>query len=210
MLAKLKQHKLLVIAIVTVGVLLLAIVTAVLIKYFGPYGYAREVSARERAARDLMVQTAETWLGRNEADGSHQEIIDLYNSHSPLAQGYEVQYSDNWCATFVSAIAIECNFTHIIPTECGCERQIGLFMELDRWIEDDSYVPLPGDIIYYCGKDTGLGDCSGWSDHVGIVVGTNSTYIKVIEGNSADQVQYVIIPINGQTIRGYAVPNYPQ
>ena len=210
MLAKLKQNKLLLIAIVAAGVLVLAIVAVVLLNHFATYGYAREVSPRERASRDLMVQTAETWLGRKESDGSHQEIIDLYNSHSPLAQGYEVQYSDNWCAAFVSAVAIECNFTHIIPTECGCERQIGLFTELGCWVEDDGYIPLPGDIIYYCGNDKGLGDCTGWSDHVGIVVGTNSFYIKVIEGNSADRVQYVTIPINGQTIRGYAVPNYPQ
>ena len=208
MLAKFKQHKLLIIALVAAGVLLLAVVAAGLVDHFTPYGYAREVSPRERATRDLMVQTAEAWLGRMESDGSHREIIDLYNGHTPLAQGYEVQYSDNWCAAFVSAVAIQCNFTHIIPTECGCERQIGLFMALDRWIEDDSYVPLPGDIIYYCGKDTGQGDCTGWSDHVGIVVGTKGPYIKVIEGNSADRVQYVTIRVDARTIRGYAVPDY--
>lgn len=208
MLTKLKQNRILLIALVAASVLVIAVVTAVLVNHSTPFGYAREVSPEEAAMRNRMVQTAEGWLGRSEADGSHREIIDLYNCHTPLAQGYIVQYDDSWCATFVSTVAIQCGFTHIIPTECGCERQIGLFMELGCWIEDDSYVPLPGDIIYYSRSDKGFGDCTGWSDHVGIVVGTKGSYIKVIEGNSGDRVQYQIIRINAKTIRGYAVPNY--
>lgn len=203
------RKKTILIAVIAAAVLAAAVLAAVLIDYFTPYGYAREVSPREAAARDLVVQTAQSWLGRKESDGSHKEIIDLYNNHTPLAQGYVVQYDDNWCAAFVSAVAIRCNFTHIIPTECGCERQIGLFQELGCWVEDDGYVPLPGDLIYYCRSDKGLGDCTGWSDHVGIVVGTKGNSIRVIEGNSADSVQYRTISINARTIRGYAVPNYP-
>ena len=210
MFTKLAKNKTLLIGLIAVFALVVAVITMVLVNYFTPFGYAREVSPREAAARNLVVQTAETWLGHKESDGTHREIIDLYNGHTPLAQGYEVQYDDNWCAAFVSTVAIQCNFTGMIPTECGCERQIGLFMELDCWVEDDSYVPLPGDIIYYCRSDKGLGECTGWSDHVGIVVGTKGPYIKVIEGNSGDQVQYQTIRINAKTIRGYAVPNYPK
>ena len=44
----------------------------------------------ETELRSLLVKTAEDWLGRNEKDGSHREIIDLYNSHTPLARGYKV------------------------------------------------------------------------------------------------------------------------
>ena len=206
----LTKQKTLLITLIAVGVLLIALAAILLIWHFTPYGYAREVSDRERAGRDLVVQTAEGWLGFSEEDGTHKAIIDLYNSHEPLAQGYEVQYEDNWCSTFVSAVAIRCGMTHIIPTECGCERHTKLFMELDCWVEDDSYIPLPGDLIFYCRSDNGFGDCDGWSDHVGIVVGTKGSYIKVIEGNSGDRVQYQIIRVNSKTIRGYAVPNYPQ
>ncbi len=206
----LTKKKTLLIILIAAALLLAAAVAALLSWHFTSYGYAREVSAGERASRDLVVQTAEGWLDCNEADGSHRQIIDLYNSHEPLAQGYEVQYDDNWCSTFVSAVAISCGFTDIIPTECGCERHTKLFMELNCWVEDDSYVPLPGDLIFYCRSDKGFGDCTGWSDHVGIVVGTKGSYIKVIEGNSNDQVQYRIIPVDSKTIRGYAVPNYPE
>lgn len=172
------------------------------------FGYAREVSDTERVLRDRVVDTAKQWLGHNEADGSHGKIIDLYNAHTPLAQGYMVQYDDNWCAAFGSAAAIQCSLTDIIPTECGCQRQIGLFQDMDCWVEDDGYVPLPGDYIFYCWSDKGIGDCTGWSDHVGIVVGTAGSFIKVIEGNYDNAVSYHIIPVNAPTIRGFGIPNY--
>lgn len=173
------------------------------------WGFAREVEQAEAELRLSIVQTAESWIGSNETDGTHQEIIDLYNSHEPLAQGYAVTYEDNWCATFGSAVAIQLELTDIIPTECGCERQIGLWMEKGRWEENDNYVPLPGDYIYYA-WDEGfdLGDCTGWADHVGIVVGTAGPFIKVIEGNKDDQVTYRIILRGDYQIRGYGLPDY--
>lgn len=183
----------------------LGLLTAVLILLQQEYGYARSVDEAEQAVRDGLVMQAESWLGCAEADGTHRPIIDIYNAHTPLARGYTVTYTDNWCATFVSACAISCGITDIIPTECGCERQLELFRQLDRWVEDDGYVPLPGDIIYYCRSDSGFGDCTGWSDHVGIVVGTRGPYIKVIEGNRGDSVSYNILTINSSGIRGYGI-----
>lgn len=173
------------------------------------WGFAREIAQAEAELRFRIVQTAESWIGSNETDGTHQEIIDLYNSHEPLAQGYAVTYEDNWCATFGSAVAIQLELTDIIPTECGCERQIGLWQEMGRWEENDNYLPLPGDYIYYA-WDEGfdLGDCTGWADHVGIVVGTAGPFIKVIEGNKDDQVTYRIILRGDYQIRGYGLPDY--
>ena len=172
------------------------------------WGYARAVSHQEEALRQQVISTAESWLGCNESDGSHKAIIDLYNSHTPLARGYTVTYQDSWCATFCSAVAIQLELTHIIPTECGCEKQIELFSDMGRWVEDDGYVPLPGDLIYYSSLDSGLGDCDAWSDHVGIVVGTWGPFIKVIEGNYENKVQYRILPVNSNGIRGYGIPDY--
>lgn len=173
------------------------------------WGYARTVSHQEEALRQQVVTTAESWLGNKESDGSHEAIIDLYNSQTPLPRGYAVTYEDSWCATFCSAVAIETELTHIIPTECGCEEQIKLFSALGRWVEDDGYVPLPGDLIYYSfTSDDGMGDCDQWSDHVGIVIGTWGPFIKVIEGNYEDQVKYRILPVNSKGIRGYGTPDY--
>ena len=176
---------------------------------FRTYGFAHEVPDSEQQLRLKLVETASSWLGSNETDGSHQAIIDLYNNHEPLAQGYRVKYDDQWCATFVSASAIEAKLTQIIPTECGCQRQIELFQELDAWQEADDHIPLPGDIIYYCQNCTdNINDCIGWSDHVGIVVGTSDNWIKVIEGNLGDRVAYRYIKADDLIIRGYALPNY--
>lgn len=188
---------------------LLVIVSAIVWHYRSdPWGYYWKVSEEEARIRSRVVRTAESYLGYNEADGTHSKIIDLYNSHEPLAVDYRVKYTDSWCSTFVSAISIQCSMTDIIPTECGCERQIALFQEIGSWEEDDDIIPLPGDIIFYDWDQVTAGDCTGWSDHVGIVVGTKWPFIKVIEGNKDDSVSYRILMIGDNQIRGYGKPDY--
>lgn len=173
------------------------------------YGFDRPVSQAQQQKRLDYIAAAEKWLGAQEGSPEHRQILEIYNTYEPLAQGYLIQESDNWCAAFISTVAIQCDLTQIIPTECGCQRQIGLFKEMGRWEEADDYIPLPGDIIYYCSKDINpFSDCTGWSDHVGIVVGTCRGYIKVIEGNYNNTVQYRYVPINDTGIRGFALPEY--
>ena len=113
-------------------------------------GYTKESTHAPAVSwqRDSVIAQARAWLGKNEADGSHKEIIDVYNSHKPLARGYAVKYTDAWCATFVSAVAIKCGLTDILPTECSCGEMIALFKKLGEWIENDAYVPKPGDVIF--------------------------------------------------------------
>ena len=174
-----------------------------------PWGFARAVSPAEEEARLTLIASAEAWLGANEADGSHEKIIDLYNSHTPLAQDYVVQYDDSWCAAFVSAAAIASGETEMIPTECSCQRQIDLFQEMGCWEENDNYLPLPGDIIYYSwGKQPLFSDCTGWANHVGIVTGTAGPFIKVIEGNKNDRVAYRYVLRGYFQIRGYGLPDF--
>ena len=176
--------------------------------FLDPWGFYWKVSAEETALRMHYVQTAQKYLGFNESDGTHQKIIDQYNAHEPLALGYEVQYSDSWCSTFVSSMAIESGLTDIIPTECGCERHIGLFQDINRWEEDDNAIPLPGDLIFYDWEQKKPGNATGWSDHVGIVVGTKWPFLKVIEGNKDDSVSYRILLLGDLRIRGYAQPDF--
>lgn len=188
--------------------LLTILLLAVLFIYRAPWGFARQVGRAEKNLRLEVVHTAESFLGANEKDGSHREIIDLYNAHEPLARGYRVKYDDAWCATFDSAVAIQCGLTDIIPTECGCEKQIELFRALNAWVEEDDYIPLPGDLIFYHRNCLELGDCKKRADHVGIVVGTCGPFIKVIEGNYKNKVTYRITKVNAAHIRGYGVPDY--
>ena len=162
----------------------------------------------ENQLRQKVVKIAVSYLGCKEADGSHRKIIDLYNSHKPLARGYAVKYTDAWCSTFASAVAIAAGMTDIIPTECGCGKHIELFKKLGSWQEDDAYVPKPGDYIFYDWQDSGVGDCTGSADHVGIVEKVSGTSITVIEGNYSDSVKRRTISVNGRYIRGYGVPKY--
>ena len=81
----------------------------------------------EQQLRKKYVDYAITYLGCKESDGSrHKKIIDLYNSHTPLAQGYKMKYTDAWCACYVSAMAIGCGLEDIIPLEVSCGRYITL------------------------------------------------------------------------------------
>lgn len=187
----------------------LIIVAAIVWHYQNdPWGYYWKCSPQEAKLRNLVVSTAQSYLGYNEAEGSHAKIIDIYNRQEPLPEGYLVKYTDSWCATFVSTVALRTSMTDIIPTECSCERQIGLFQSLDRWEEADTIIPLPGDIIYYDWDQTRSGENSGWSDHVGIVVGTKWPFLKVIEGNKEDSVSYRILLIGDKQIRGFGQPDY--
>lgn len=165
----------------------------------------------EKQIRQHVVDTAVAWLGKKESDGSHRVIIDTYNGDKPLPQGYTVTYKDAWCAPFVTAVAIKAGVTKIIPKECSCGRMIALFQKIDRWIENDAYVPSPGDVIFYDwndGKNYATTDCTGWPEHVGLVVSVSGSDIKVIEGNKSDAVGYRAMKVNGRYIRGYGVPDY--
>lgn len=184
------------------------------VAYYDITGLQQEVTEEstdsDRKTRNRFVTQAHAWIGKNEADGTHRDIIDIYNGHKPLARGYAVKYTDSWCATFISAVAVILGYTDIIPTECSCQQMFSLFKEMGCWIEDDDYNPLPGDIVFYDWQDNGSGDNTGWSDHVGIVESVSGDYIVVIEGNYKDGVGRRSIQVNGRYIRGYGVPKFEE
>ena len=162
----------------------------------------------ENQLRSNVVSVMKGWLGWSEANGKHKRIIDIYNNHKPLAQGYRVKYSDEWCATAVSAAFIKAGLTDIGFTECSCNRMIALYKAKRLWEERDSYVPKVGDIIMYDWQDNGVGDNVGSADHVGLVAAINGTKLTIIEGNKSEAVSYRSMVVNGKYIRGYCLPDY--
>ena len=158
--------------------------------------------------REKVLETAKGWLGFNEADGSFKEIIDLYNSIVPLPVGYRVKYTDEWCATFVSAVFAKAGLLAIGFPECSCERMIALYRAAGRWQERDDHVPNVGDLIMYDWQDSGAGDAAGWADHVGIVAAVDGRNITIIEGNRNNAVGYRQIAVDARYIRGYCLPDY--
>lgn len=162
----------------------------------------------ESNLREILVAAARGYMGANTYNGQKQEIIDIYNKTSPLPRGYKVKYTDAWCATFVSAMGYIAGFSRIVFPECSCPEMISKYMFANCWEERDDYIPKPGDIIFYDWDDSGIGDCSGVPDHVGIVESCNGYNITVIEGNKGDTVGRRNLLVNSRYVRGYGVPNY--
>ena len=165
----------------------------------------------ENEIRQKVVSTAKKYLGCKESDGSHKKFIDRYNAFQPLPRNHKMTYTAAWCATFVSAIAIECGLADIMPVECGCGYMIARYKALGRWREDENYIPKAGDVIFYDwqdGKDFARTDNLGAPEHVGIVTGAADGIISVIEGNKQDAVAFRTVAVNGRYIRGFGLPNY--
>lgn len=162
----------------------------------------------EQELREKVVETAVSYLGCKESNGTHKKIIDGYNACKPIPAGYKMTYSDPWCATFVSFVGIQADLTDIIPRECSCTRMIALYQKLGRWVENDAYTPKIADVIFYDWDDNGSGDNKGSSDHVGIVASISGTTMKIIEGNIDNSVGYRTMKVNARYIRGYGIPDY--
>lgn len=157
----------------------------------------------ENDIRNLVIKAATKYIGCG-----NKSIVDIYNAHKPLARGYKVQYTDAWCATFVSTVAIVCGLTDIMPTECSCSKMTALYQSLGRWEESDGYSPAPGDLIMYDWQDNGKGDNTGNPDHVGIVEKVVGGYMTIIEGNYSSMVKRRTLAVDGKYIRGYCLPDY--
>lgn len=166
-----------------------------------PFGYTdsnRKYMSKTTVSSVLSL--AISWIGRKESDNSHREIIDIYNSHTPLARGYKVKYSDAWCATFVSAIFIKLGVFDFL--ECGCQEMIQKMKNAGIWQNNMRHGA--GDIIFYDWNGDGV------ADHVGIVESFSGHTLTVIEGNYQDSVGRRIIDVSNTSIVGYGRPNYSE
>lgn len=158
------------------------------------------------------VAVMDGWVGLSRAAGTHKPIIDLYNSHKPLARGYKVTYQDAYCDTTVSAVFIKLGAVNLIGgTECGVQNHIELFKKAGIWIEDGTITPEFGDIVCF-NWDDGTQPNDGYADHIGFVKKVNKSKgtMDFVEGNmSGGVVGYrKDVPIGWGYIRGYARPKY--
>lgn len=166
----------------------------------------KEVAVKSGA--DAILKVARAWLGAKEGDSEYKEILAVYNGHKPLARGYKVQRSDEWCATFVSACSIKAGMTEYTGTECSCQRFIDGFRQLGIWEEDGTVRPRPGWLVLYNWSDSTQPN-NGWADHIGIVEKVEGNVVTVIEGNINERVARRTVKVGWGFIRGYAAPKYP-
>lgn len=161
------------------------------------------------SAQDI-INTMAGWIGKSMAKQTHRDIIDIYNNHKPLAVGYKVKYTDDYCDTTLSAAFIKNNAVDLIGgTECGVERHIQLFKKAGIWEENGSVTPAPGWIITY-NWDDGTQPNDGFADHIGIVEKVEGNTITTIEGNTGNGgvVARKTLQVANGNIRGYAKPKY--
>lgn len=156
-----------------------------------------------------IIDIMDGWVGLSRAKGTHKPIIDLYNSHKPLARGYAVNYSDQFCDTTVSAAFIKAGAVDLIGgTECGVEKHVKLFQKAGIWIEDGTITPEKGDIVVFNWDDATQPN-DEYSDHIGVVRSVASKNFETTEGNmSGGIVGHRTVPIGWGYIRGFARPKY--
>ena len=168
--------------------------------------YDKEVN--KMSDRENPVRWLEQYIGIKVGSAEHKAILKVFND-SKLSTRHVMTVDDPWCATATSAAFIATGLANIFPcVECSCEYMINLAKAAGIWVENDAYVPDTGDVILYDWDDNGIGDCTGWSDHVGLVDSVTERTIKVVEGNKSNTVGYREIAINGKYIRGFITPKY--
>lgn len=187
------------------------------IKAKGLNGFKKSAAGKPAAAKETeasvrakAVLLAESYIGCVRGDSRHKKIIDTFNTVQP--DGWPMNYTAAWCATFVSAIAImqfgKDKAAKLFPLSANCENIINGAKSRGIWVENDAFIPSPGDWIIYDWTDKGVGDARGY-DHVGLVKNVSGGKINVIEGNRNDKCAYREIEIDGRYISGFVHPKYP-
>lgn len=176
---------------------------------------AKDVTTKPEAVtemqlREKVVAIMRGWIGCKQGDKVHRSIIDTYNSIRPLPMGYRLSYSEAWCAATVSAAGYLAGMQEIIFPHMNCGSLVALFKKAGRWVEDDAYVPKPGDLPIYDWSDNGVGDCTAHASHVGMVEWCDGKQFAVFEGNmgSGHVCGRRIMNVNGKYIRGFCCPDY--
>lgn len=112
-----------------------------------------------------------------------------------------------WCHAFVSWCGNECGFidSGIMPKTAACETGRQWYISHGEYQESNgSYIPQPGDIIYFDFKG------EGESHHVGIVEFSEGGIVHTIEGNHGSKVAQNTYDIKSPKIMGYGQPAYPE
>lgn len=159
-----------------------------------------------------VLAIAETQLGYTES--SRNYIINDQGrklGYSRYGAWYGAPYGD-WCAMFVSFCLHYGGVpAEAFPREASCQRWIEDLTDLDLYRETESYIPNPGDLVFF------NWDTEPDADHVGLVEEIvldekgNCKEIKTIEGNSSNRVQRVTYDWGDPSIMGYGeLPRLPK
>lgn len=99
----------------------------------------------------------------------------------PYWRWYGFNERHEWCAIFVSWVFHEAGESDRILKFAGVQTGIDYFKAKGTW-KESSYVPEPGDVIFFDWEQDGK------CNHVGIVEKVENNKIYTIEGNSTDDM----------------------
>lgn len=151
------------------------------------------------ATANDVLKVAESYNGVKEGSARHREILDIYNSHKPLARGYTVNGTDAWCMTFISACFIKANAVDALGlTECGCQEYVNYARKNNMLVNN----PIVGDLAFYDWGNDGV------VDHVGIIYFESGNNLFIREGNKNDMVTTRVISKTSPSIKCFVRPRY--
>ncbi|MGI6336804.1 MAG: Cna B-type domain-containing protein [Eubacteriales bacterium] len=154
---------------------------------------------------DDIVAIAQSQLGYVESTENYIVMDDgiTIKGYTRYGAWWGDPYGD-WAATFVSFCL---NYANIpgtaFPYEAFCDRWVNILSkpDINLYRSRYEYIPSKGDIIFF--DNDGDGIC----DHAGIVAAftPDTAQIKIIEGDSANTVQYALYSADDFRIYGYSV-----
>ena len=159
--------------------------------------------------RSEIVTIAKGYVGCRQGSKLHRKLVDTFNRVKP--HGEVGNYVCDWCAIAWSAFQILAgNTSKNVPLSYNCGTLIRDAQKLGIWVENDGYIPSPGDGIIYSWSDSGKGDCKTGASHVGTVEKVSGNKIIIIEGNKGDSCACGRreIAVDSRYIRGYICPKY--
>lgn len=157
-------------------------------------------------------------LGSNEINHDDDRFISWYNDFAgtnfPLNVGWCAIFA-SWCIGQTGGLRKSMKDVHNdfeYPAFSNGDNGLSMYVKMNRFTANKSYVPQRGDIIFITNKmNRETGKMSSISDklyrptHVGIVVRVNEkeNYVTTIEGNCSDKVKLVNRYLINPNIVGY-------
>lgn len=165
--------------------------------------------------RSEAVRIAKSLLGLTNGSKAPAVIVDGYNEciakyaqtvTNGLPRKAKMSERYPWCAATATVVQHQAGYAEDGCYEMSCGNLIKIAQKKNIWVENDGFVPSPGDLILYDwqdGSSYATTDNNGSPDHVGIVVDCDKKTITVIEGNYSNAVKERKLAVNGRYIRGF-------
>jgi len=141
-----------------------------------------------------MVEVAKRELG----------YVSGSNQNNKYGDWFEYNNID-WCAIFVSWVANQSGVgVDVVHKFSLVSDGVKWFKKQGRYYDQGSYVPQPGDIIFF--------QRSGNPSHTGVVISCDGTKVYTVEGNTGGgdgKVSSYSYTLTDTYVLGYGHPNYP-